>query len=546
MENVTKEITGLTEQEKKSIEELINTWNEKAIIGNVPFDKQFNIEGVPLWWFYRRLIVRHVLPQPLNTYDALYKKKPLTSIERWRYTLTSKILPRYTTYKELHKISWLQKKSTANHKEIQKDNKESKEHSLGKILLLSYSNHLSAEDRLFRLENVIQELRSRGDMQELLLFADPLSSNAYKRLISRNNIYLYITPDLNKEAERKACDLHKKWKKIHNTTKKEIFSLGENCVWPYLRYSFNFFFSKGFIHLTYLYYLTLKKIMQEENVKVAVVTGTGSLFEKCLFAAAKTLEVPIIAITHGIGKETIYPDNISLMKIAVFSDLYKERLVEKGFLKEDIVVVGPVIYDEILPFRKQKKKRGRNVVIATSPYIETGKVSWKEYFKRISLLLDKINQVEGITITIKLHPRETHYKDYVNLVAEKNLSNVSVHQPNISREEFYSLVYNSDCFIHFGSNAALEAMIIDRPIITLNLIGDMYPISHWLHGIDATYATIGVDLQGDVKEALLNAFQDEITLRQNRARIVHWCCGHVDGKSSKRVVDLILNLIPKS
>ncbi len=530
-------------QSVKRIEKFINSWNEETIIDHLPFDKQFQIESIPLWWFYRRLIVRHVLPKQLNTYNSLYTEKPLTMAERGKLTFVSKILPRYFLQREYHKISWIHKHSTFHAEKIQRDSLDkNKEKSQKTILFLTYSNHISSENTLFRLEKVISELKSRKNIKELPLFVDPLSHNTYKEIRHQNTIYHYINADLNKEAEEKACYLNKKWREINHDMKKEIFLLEGKDLWSYLKYGLNFFFSKESIHLTYLYYLAFKRIITEENIKVVVVTGTGSLFEKCLFAAAKSLDVPIVAIAHGIGKEALNPDPIFPMKMAVFSNLYKEKLITAGMSEEDIIVVGPVIYDKIIPFRKQKEEKERNVVIATSPYIETGKVSKEEYFRRIFIVLEKINQVSGVNVAIKLHPRETHYQDYVNLIKERSLSPVTIHPPNLSREEFYSLINNADCFVHFGSNAALEAMIIDRPVVTLDLIGDIYPIDHWLYGIDTSTAALEVSIYGNIKEVILQAFEDNSTLKKNRAQIVDQCCGPIDGNSSRRVVDLISRL----
>ena len=146
----------------KKIEKFINSWNEETTVDNILFDKQFHIESIPLWWFYRRLIVRHVLPKQLNTYSSLYQDKPLTITEEWKYTFVSKFLPFYFLQRERHKISWIQKHSVFQPEKIQKDSlNKDKDDLKKKVLFLTYSNHLSPENTLFRLENVITELKSR-------------------------------------------------------------------------------------------------------------------------------------------------------------------------------------------------------------------------------------------------------------------------------------------------------------------------------------------------------------------------------------------------
>ena len=108
------------------------------------------------------------------------------------------------------------------------------------------------------------------------------------------------------------------------------------------------------------------------------------------------------------------------------------------------------------------------------------------------------------------------------------------------RNEFYKLIKWCDVLVHFGSNTALEAMIIDRPIVTIDLFDEGYTVGSWIKGGNAV---IEVKYNEDVKEAVEKALKDEKILKVRRKKIVKKYCGKVDGKASEKVVKLIYSLV---
>lgn len=286
-----------------------------------------------------------------------------------------------------------------------------------------------------------------------------------------------------------------------------------------------------------------KKLILEENVKAIVVTGKVSLFEKGVMAAAKQSKIPVIKIDHGIRyHKKAHSPLIGETYEAVMSETTRRNRLESGnetelgIKKENIIITGPVVYDKIHNYMGSKKKNERNVLVATAPFIETGKLSRKAYFKRISRLLKEIKKIPGTKVNFKLHPREEHYKKYKELIKKNKYTHVKVFKSNISREDFYSLIRWCDVFIHFGSNSSLEAMIIDRPIVTIDILDKDYPIEYWLR---FDKETIYLDYKGDIKKAVERALKNDQEFSVKRKKNVENYCGRVDGKASERVVSLI-------
>ena len=95
---------------------------------------------------------------------------------------------------------------------------------------------------------------------------------------------------------------------------------------------------------------------------------------------------------------------------------------------------------------------------------------------------------------------------------------------------------DSDIYIHFGSNSAMEAMIIGRPIMTIDQLYDGKPFPHWLQGKKFIMET---NFNEDIKKVILETIQNQDFLKLEQEKIIAERLGNVDGKAYERVVDLI-------
>ncbi len=510
------------------LQSFLGSWNKEKCLEKKSFDDLFQIEGVPLWWFYRKFFYTHVMPRQLNTLKTIEAGKKLNLAEKFKFYLSAKGLKKYIQTIENRKISYsckIKKKAASANK---------------KVLLLSYSNHLSKEGKIFRLERLVEIIKKDQKFEPWVLFIDPLSRRSYKKISGLNNIYRYYDEKTAREAGKKSKELFKKWQTVKESDKINLFKNEKKSLWPYLKYPFDFFLSKEFLYFTCLYYELFKKIIFKENIQAVVITGAVSLFERCLVAAAKQMKIPVVRIEHGIAHDTgRHAELIGYTNEAVISNFIKNKIVELGVKKENVTVVGPVVYDEIAPYIGPKSKPEKNVLITPVPLVESLKLERKDYFNKITKIINQIQKIEGVKIAIKLHPREIYYQDYLNLVRVNKYKNVDIFRPNIAREEFYGLIKKSDVFVHFGSCAALEAMIIGRPVVTVSFL----PKSEYSYWLNDSKATINVEHNGDIKGAISKALKDEVNFRIQREKIVRKYCSNVDGKASERVAELIYKMI---
>jgi predicted glycosyltransferase len=500
----------------------ISKWPKKKCINGKSFDRLFKLEGIELSWFYFNLFGPYIIPKPINLTSYIKENKKPSAFVRAKLLLISKLLSKYVVFNEKRKLRKFKK-----NKSLSKNNK---------VLFLSYTNHISEENKIFKIQNILDIIRKEKKLNDFVVFAEPLSMGPHNKLLDFNTIYPYYNKKIDKKARKNSSNFYKKIKKISKESKKCLFNFSKGS-WTHFEPAFNLYFSKEFLYIVLLYYKIFKNLLKQENIKCVVTTGLGGIHDKSLIAAAHNLKIPVIMIQDGLGSGQ---GNCKyLTKYVVFSDYSKKMLIKEGVDKNKIIVNGPIIFDQVSKYIGQKKKKQKRVFLATEPFIEDSFLNKDVYLERIKNILKSINKIKGAEIIIKLHPREIHFNEYKKIVDNLGLKNVKIFPGKISRDKFYQLIYDSDVFIHSGSTAAFEAAIIGRPIITLDIIGD-HSLTNWIEKHDVT---ININYHDNAGKAIQEAFKENKEMKKKLDDYVKEHCGNVDGKASQRIVKLLENII---
>ncbi len=527
----TIELKSTTElgAENTELERFIMQWSGRKVINGQSFDDIFQLDGIPLGWFYKKLLLFYFTPKKLNMSHSIESRKTINFNTKIKLSLYAKLLEELIYLNESKKIRYFRKKSWKNRFEEQKQKK-------GQVLFLTYPHHISSEGEVFRVQTVIEQIKKDKKLADFILVADLLSKkvDTSGRFSNFPNIYKYLYQQILDKAEIVSKKLYAQWRSLDSQLKENFFKMGEMSLWPYLKYPLKFYFSKNFFYLLVLYYELCQKIIKVENIKSIVLSSANSLVERCIVAAAKKNNVHSFVVQHGIGLGRLI-DNTCPLNFTVFGEHHFKKLVRNGALPEYVHVTGPVIFDQAYKFVGPKEKKSRNVVFATSPMVEDGTCKKDVYFSKIKMILEHIAGIAGTKIIIKLHPREKHLHYYQEIVQQSNLKNVHFFNNNSSRDDFYRTVQECDSFVHFCSTAALEAMIIDRPIVSINILNVPYPPQiSWLED-----STINITCQDDIKSAVIRSFDDEEEMKKKRKVSVEKFCGQIDSQASARVAELI-------
>jgi len=502
------------------VDVLLGDLNAKEINGK-PFSAEFQLDGIPLWWFYRRLITSHVLPKQFNAV-GLAKKQKISLLERGYYQTLKFAFQKFIQYNEKIKIMAINRKSE---KEGDQNNKK-------KILFLTYTNHLNKNNEIYRINPILKVLKEEQKVDPFILFADPLSAHSYRQLKKvENSIYHYVGEEELSNATILSKELHQRWISLK---KGDLFG----AKWENLQFTLNFFFSQEFIYNTILYYLATKKVLQQEQVQSIILTATTGFFERNMIAAAAKLQIPLIIIQHGEGLATSNPEFLPGTKVAVavFGEMFAKRLMKWRIDRHNIEVIGPIVFEEICSFIQKKQKRTDKILFITTSLIEGNRLSKEEYFQNITSILRQLSLLQK-EIVIKLHPAELYLDQYLKVIEKEGWKNIKVTQER-GQSALYRLINDSDLVVNLYSTVALQAMILGKPVVSLDIVIPTIPNADegiWNGGIQITK-------DDDIAKAAAEALQDPPYWKKKRKEIVEAYCYKVDGKENERLRNLIYKM----
>jgi len=142
---------------------------------------------------------------------------------------------------------------------------------------------------------------------------------------------------------------------------------------------------------------------------------------------------------------------------------------------------------------------------------------------------------EPAILLVKLHPSEDPAPYRSAIEGDPEVAVV----PH-GKVDLYDLLAASDAVLTFHSSVGLEAMAFDRPVVSLEAFGEENPLP---------YARTGAAAAARTAEALARVLCEDVApgtktekRRAARARYVRGNLLVTDGKSSRRVRDLILSL----
>ena len=358
---------------------------------------------------------------------------------------------------------------------------------------------------------------------------------AQDKIVSHILIENYFFPEDKKELNMYIKKFNRiKKQLIKDKNFQKLFVINGVNIWDLCKPQFVWFFDvrmKDYL----IQYISARNVINTIQPKIVVSPSETSEFDKNIFHICKKLNIPTIAIQHGLINDIrlIKPKghNCPIPTITcVYGIADKKFLLTKGNYPEDsVLVTGNPRWDNIKNKQYDKKEicdklhiniNKKIVVFATQPLtlIKNREV--------ISKIISKaINELQDIQFIIKVHPMETvdYYKDILN---NKNVVLVK-------DMDMLNIIYICDSLIMVNSTIGLETLIFDKPLITVNeLIAEQDFINY---AGNAIVVHKEEDLVQSIKDSLYNL--DVISkLKENRERFVYEHCYKIDGNALNRIV----------
>lgn len=339
------------------------------------------------------------------------------------------------------------------------------------------------------------------------------------------------------------------WKGLHSDfTLKNKFNYKDVFYWDIVKNKLAYFVTIRFPAIVENIEL-LKELNKIKRIKLIVLRTDIRELEKTLAVTAKKLNIPTLLIQHGIlaehnGHESIYCD-----KVAVWGQASVEWYKNLGNDINKCVVTGNPRFDVLYNcgthrvnadnIRKKLKLSSKPIILlATYPSRILSSYSTGDgMYVLLREIVMTIKQLEDKHLIVKVHPYDDDSSVYLGLINELKVKNVTL----VKKANIHDLIDISQLLIILGSTTGLEAMILDKPVITVNLTKrkDMVPYAEY-------GAALGVHKPSDISIAIKDALDNpkiKESLEQKRKEFIYNYAYKIDGQSSQRVKDLIGELV---
>ena len=269
-------------------------------------------------------------------------------------------------------------------------------------------------------------------------------------------------------------------------------------------------------------------------------TGVGAR----LYAAAQSLLGVRFELvhSHGGGEARVF---------AVMGEVFREQFLAQGVRKERIEVTGHPLHDAAFAQRaalsaeravELKARYGlpagaRVILYATQPVLWRAVVTREELGENVRALGRAVAALgPEYLLVLKLHPRE-QLDDYGAVVA----GDLPIRL--IKDAEIAELIAPAEVFISSSSSTVLLAMMLDKPIVTVNF----NRVPHFDY-YESVGGTLHARSPAAAAEALRLAIEDEPTrlrLAAERARVLARY-SRFDGRAAERLAELVEELAEQS
>lgn len=291
------------------------------------------------------------------------------------------------------------------------------------------------------------------------------------------------------------------------------------------------------------------EILRWAKPSALVLYAESSGWGRAALAAAREAGVKSVAVQHGI----LYPRYFSYRHeadetdcpipdlTAVFGEEAKRLLMAMGRYPEDrLVVTGSPKFDALLERGRKLKApliRERfgiadgDALVTVASRFRAIRETHQAIGSEFPGFVRAVEAMTGVAALVKPHPAEP-VEPYEAVLQQERARHVDVVS---SAEDLGELLVASDALVTVESLSAVEALVLRRPVIVLNM-----PTN--LRSLVESGAAVGVPAGADPRPVLDKVLFDPATrqaLEEARRRYLDEVARGVDGGATRRLVELI-------
>jgi hypothetical protein len=282
---------------------------------------------------------------------------------------------------------------------------------------------------------------------------------------------------------------------------------------------------------------------------VLCLYAESSGWGRAALAACRAAGVPTVAIQHGI----VYPKYYSYRhaadeaacprpdRTAVFGDGARRFLVERGgYHPASLVTTGSPKFDALLAAARSwdrgalRRRLGvaddQKLLLVASRYRGI-RPTHQSIGSAFPGLVRAVESLDGVVCLVKPHPAEPP-DAYQARIREAGARRSRVLPPGA---DLLELLYAADALVSVESLAAVEALVLARPVLILNMPTNLRAMVE--EGV-ALGVPAGADPEGAVRRLLFDP-ATAAQLEAARGRYLADLALGVDGRATERILDLL-------
>lgn len=388
-----------------------------------------------------------------------------------------------------------------------------------------------------------KSLKLRED--EICFLQSPLEKGIKIRfdLIRGGSAYLPIYLKENRRYAREWNEYKKRWKRMYYEKEfRAIFEYKDISIWEMVCNKLSTFFLKSIPRIVSNINL-LDEVFKRKNIKITVLRNDVKELEKTIVFSARLAKVPSLVIQHGILAETNGHNVLLADKYAAWGKTSVEWYGRFGNSREKFEITGNPRFD-ILPNRRPQLSRqalckrlnldeNKGIILFAPQQINKFSSFWTDdlFWVMTDKLLKALQHFPDKQLIIKVDPYEDSGPYEERII--KGLYNNAAAVKDI---DIYTLIIFSEVVITLDSTVGLEAMVFDKPLITVNLTKRQDRVPYAEKG-GALGVYNGADLHLAIKQALTD--RETISrLKIGRNRFLREYAHAIDGKATERILNI--------
>jgi len=294
-----------------------------------------------------------------------------------------------------------------------------------------------------------------------------------------------------------------------------------------------------------------KRLCKNGSVRLVVMRNDLKEMERTVIEAAGELGVQTAVVQHGLVGDLTVSNALCADKTAVWGGATVDWFKRLGYGDDRFAITGNPAYDALYERASGGRRdyaKGRVceklnldfskkiVLFLTSSnfMFSTSAIHGYEMRALSREILKALKSLGGDTqLVIKAHPYDIDLSSYEDII---NGFNSGIRAVAVKEFDTFELLDASELVIMCDSTAGLEALILDKPLIAINMSTNYIPYAQ--QGV-----AIGVERFDEIGPAIKAGLYDEGAkkrLEACRKRFVFDYAYKIDGNAGNRVRDFIL------